>query len=51
MLKDFIPQINDFALSHTEDLGFPKDLIIDSIKNKKLNLASACYFNIEKDFV
>lgn len=51
MLKNFVPQVNDFVLTHTEDLGFPKHLVIDSITNKKLDHASACYFNIEKDFV
>lgn len=50
-LVEYKYEINDFALNHVCELGFTKELVEDSIVNKELNHASACYFNLEKDFV
>lgn len=44
-------EINDFALNHVCELGFSREVVEESITNKELNHASACYFNLEKDFV
>ena len=50
-LCNFKHEINDFVLNQMLDLGFTKEIIEDTINNKTLNLASSCYYNIEKDFV
>ena len=50
-LIEYKYEINDFALNHVCELGFNKEIVEQSIMNKELNHASACYFNLEKDFV
>ena len=50
-LTEYVHEVNDFALHHVTELGFPKELVEKSINNRELNHASACYFNLEKDFV
>ena len=50
-LIGFKNTINDFVLNQMTDIGFSKEMIIETINNKTLNMVSACYYNIEKDFV
>lgn len=50
-LVEYTHEINDFALHHVTELGFTAEIVEKSIVNKELNHASACYFNLEKDFV
>lgn len=50
-LMEFKYEVNDFALNHVCELGFTRQIVEVSIANKDLNHASACYFNLEKDFV
>ena len=50
-LNEFVYEINDFALARITELGFAKELVEQAVYKKELNHASACYFNIEKDFI
>ena len=43
-------EINEMALNQTAALGFPQDLILESLKSGEMNHATASYYLYEKDF-
>lgn len=50
-LEEFDYEVNEFALGSVVELGFDKKMVEKGVLDKELNHATACYFNLEKDFV
>ena len=50
-LVEYEYEINEFALNYVCGLGFQKEELEDAISSKQLNHGTACYFNLEKDFI
>lgn len=50
-LSNFEEKVFDSAVVAVAEFGFSKESVLNSIHQKQMNHATACYFTIERDFI